>query len=73
MIRLLTISLRDSSLCNGQSTVYAFLNGRKHEEANILQTFIEMTTGTTPPAPLSWEYTEETQEQRDENNRLCEE
>lgn len=35
------------------------------------QKFIEMTTGTAPTSPLSWEYTTETQAQRTERQRLC--
>lgn len=35
------------------------------------QTFISMATGSTPPSPLTWEYTNESNEQLAEENRLC--
>jgi hypothetical protein len=35
-------------------------------------TFIEMATGTAPPEPLNWEYTNETPFERSEGDRLCE-
>ena len=33
--------------------------------------FIGMATRVTPTAPLNWEYTNETQEERSEGDRLC--
>ncbi|ORY26511.1 hypothetical protein BCR39DRAFT_541062 [Naematelia encephala] len=36
----------------------------------IESTFIEMTTGTVPPSPMQWEYTNQSIEEFDEVNRL---
>lgn len=37
-----------------------------------VKNFIQLSTGTLPPSPLNWEYTNETQEERSESDRLCE-
>jgi hypothetical protein len=36
-----------------------------------VQTFIEMTSGIQPAAPLSWEYTTQTQVEKDQGLRMC--
>jgi hypothetical protein len=36
-----------------------------------VKTFIESTTGTRPTPPLSWEYTTQTQANKDQGLRLC--
>lgn len=40
--------------------------------ADILQNFINMSTGVFPPSPYSWEYTNQSAEDLSENNRISE-
>ena len=42
------------------------------EESRLKQqNFIALATGTEPAAPLSWQYTTQTQEELDESQRQC--
>jgi hypothetical protein len=61
----------DFSLYNGQLKVYVlYCRGNDSMELNG-QNFIALATGTEPAAPLSWQYTTQTQEELDESQRQC--